>query len=124
MSVPRAARPNLWLLRFISVEAVSGIVLLAAAALALAWANSRWAGAYQALWHLSLGFGVARFLPACDLRFWINDALMTIFFLVVGLEIRREMHDGALSDLKVAALPMIAALAPFTEEGIEIRDAQ
>jgi len=110
MSVPRAAHPSLWPLRFISVEAASGIVLLAAAALALAWANSPWAGAYQALWQLPLGFGVAHVLPASDLRFWVNDGLMTVFFLLVGLEIRREMHDGALSDLKVAALPMIAAL--------------
>jgi Na+:H+ antiporter, NhaA family len=110
MSVPHAAHPTLWPLRFISVEAMSGIVLLAAAALALAWANSRWAGAYRALWHFPLGLGIARFLPASDLHFWVNDALMTIFFLVVGLEIRREMHDGALSNLKIAALPMIAAL--------------
>lgn len=110
MSVPHAAHPALWPLRFISVEAASGIVLLAAAALALAWANSAWAGAYQALWHLPLGLGVARFLPTSDLRFWVNDGLMTIFFLLVGLEIRREMHDGALCDLKVAALPMVAAL--------------
>jgi Na+:H+ antiporter, NhaA family len=110
VSAPHAAHPNLWPLRFISVEAVSGIVLLGAAALALAWANSPWASGYRALWHLQLGFGVGRFLPASDLHFWVNDGLMTIFFLVVGLEIRREMHDGALSDLRVAALPMVAAL--------------
>lgn len=110
MSAPQPGHPTLWPLRFISVEAVSGVVLLAAAALALAWANSPWAWAYQALWRLPLGPGVARFLPASDLHFWVNDGLMTIFFLLVGLEVRREIHDGALSDLKVAALPVIAAL--------------
>ncbi len=53
---------------------------------------------------------MAPLLPAHDLHFWVNDGLMTIFFLLVGLEIRREMHEGALSDPKVAALPIIAAL--------------
>ena len=88
---------------------MSGIVLLAAAAVALLWANSPWQSAYEALWHLELGFGVARLLPAHDLHFLVNDALMSVFFLVVGLEIRREMHDGALSDVRVATLPLIAA---------------
>ena len=88
---------------------MSGVALLATAALALAWANSPWAGAYEALWQLQLGLGVAQYLPAHDLRFWVNDGLMSVFFLVVGLEIRREMHDGALSDPRVATLPIIAA---------------
>ena len=92
------------------MEAFSGVALLLAAALALLWANSPLARTYEALWHLELGFGLARLLPAHDLHFWINDGLMTVFFLVVGLEIRREMHDGALSDTKVAMLPIIAAV--------------
>jgi len=107
---PAPAHPELWPLRFISVEAVSGVALLAAAAIALAWANSPWAGAYEGLWHLKLGLGVAAYLPAHDLHFWVNDGLMSVFFLVVGLEIRREMHDGALSDPRVATLPIIAAI--------------
>ena len=116
MSAPRAPHalhaphPLLWPLRFISVEAASGSLLLLAAAVALGWANSPWAGAYQALWHLQLGLDLAPLLPVHDLHFWVNDGLMTVFFLVVGLEIRREMHDGALADYKVAALPVIAAL--------------
>src|SRR2546429_3391742 len=89
---------------------MSAVVLLSAAALALAGANCPWAGAYEALWHLRLGLGVAQSLPAHDLRFWINDGLMSVFFLVVGLEIRREMHDGALSDPRVATLPIVAAV--------------
>jgi Na+:H+ antiporter, NhaA family len=105
-----APHPALGPLRFISVEAASGIVLLLAAALALAWANSPWAGAYQALWHMRLPLALPGVLPAQDLHFWVNDGLMTVFFLVVGLEIRRELHEGALSDLKVATLPAMAAL--------------
>jgi len=107
---PAPAHAELWPLRFISVEAVSGVALLAAAAIALVWANSPWAGAYEALWHLKLGLGVAQYLPAHDLHFWVNDGLMSVFFLVVGLEIRREMYDGALSDPRVATLPIIAAI--------------
>lgn len=107
---PAPAHAELWPLRFISVEAVSGVALLAAAAIALAWANSPWADAYEGLWHLKLGLGVAEYLPAHDLHFWVNDGLMSVFFLVVGLEIRREMHDGALSDPRVATLPVVAAI--------------
>jgi len=110
MANKHADHPALFGLRFVSVEAVSGIVLLLAAAIALLWANSPWAASYAALWHLPLSFGVARYLPAHDLHFWVNDGLMTVFFLVVGLEIRREMHDGSLSDPRVATLPIIAAV--------------
>jgi NhaA family Na+:H+ antiporter len=99
-----------WLLRFVGVEAMSGVLLLAAALLALGWANSPWAGHYQGLWHLEAGFGLTAWLPAHDLHFWVNDGLMCIFFLVVGLEIRRELHDGALAQLRVATLPLVAAL--------------
>ncbi len=108
MSTPHASRRSLWPLRFISIEAVSGVVLLAAATSALVCANSPLAQAYEALWRRPLSFGVP-LLPAYDLHFWVNDGLMTIFFLLVGLEIRREIHDGTLSDPRVAALPIIAA---------------
>jgi NhaA family Na+:H+ antiporter len=105
-----APHKTLWPLRFVGVEAASGVVLLLAAAVALAWANSPLARFYQALWHLEPGIALLpSYLPAHDLHFWVNDGLMTIFFLVVGLEIRREMHDGTLSDPKVATLPIIAA---------------
>jgi NhaA family Na+:H+ antiporter len=108
LSTPHTTHPGLWPLRFISVEAVSGLVLLAAAAIALACANSPLAHAYQALWHWRPGFGVPA-LSVYDLHFWVNDGLMTIFFLLVGLEIRREIHDGSLSNPRVATLPIIAA---------------
>ena len=108
MSTPPPTHPALWPLRFISVEAVSGLVLLAATAIALACANSPLSHAYESLWQRRLSFGVP-FLAAYDLRFWVNDGLMTIFFLLVGLEIRREIHDGTLSDPRIATLPIIAA---------------
>jgi NhaA family Na+:H+ antiporter len=96
--------------RFLHVEAVSGIVLLAAAATALIWANSPVSASYQHLWHAPLTIGFGELVLSQPLEFWINDGLMTIFFLVVGLEIRREMHEGALSRVRQATLPLAAAL--------------
>ena len=95
--------------RFLHVEAASGIVLLLAAAAALIWANSPLAHSYHALWHAPLSIGLGSHEFSRSLHFWINDALMTVFFLVVGMEIRREIHEGALSDLKQASLPILAA---------------
>ena len=95
--------------RFLHVEAVSGGVLLIAAAAALVWANSPFAGAYHALWHLPFTIGFGEFVFSRSLHFWVNDALMAVFFLVVGMEIRREIHEGALSTLDQALLPLIAA---------------
>lgn len=96
--------------RFLHIEAASGIVLLLAAAAALILANSTVGDAYQALWHSPGYVGLGAMGASQPLHFWINDGLMTIFFLVVGLEIRREMHEGALSSLRQAALPLFAAV--------------
>jgi NhaA family Na+:H+ antiporter len=79
------------------------LLLVAATLLALAWANSRWAGLYEALWSWHPW-------PGPDLHFVVNDALMTLFFLTVGLEIRREMQSGSLASLRLATLPLVAAL--------------
>jgi len=96
--------------RFLRVEAASGILLLVAAAVALAWANSPWAGAYASLWHTPLGIRVGAFAFERSLEWFVNDVLMVIFFFVVGLEIRREIHVGELSEWRRAALPAAAAL--------------
>jgi len=96
--------------RFLHVEAVSGIVLLIAAAVALTWANSPLAAGYHHFWHTPISIGLGSFTISQPLHFWINDGLMTVFFLVVGMEIRREMHEGALSNLRQASLPIAAAL--------------
>jgi NhaA family Na+:H+ antiporter len=95
--------------RFLHVEAASGVVLLIAAAVALLWANSPFADSYHALWHLPLSIGLGEFVISKSLHFLINDALMTIFFLVVGMEIRREIYEGALSTIDQATLPIGAA---------------
>ncbi|MDN4982934.1 Na+/H+ antiporter NhaA [Bradyrhizobium arachidis] len=96
--------------RFLHVEAVSGVVLLVAAAAALLWANSPFAHAYHEVWNLPISLHLGGFVFVRSLHFWINDALMTIFFLVVGMEIRREIHEGALSWFDQAMLPVLAAL--------------
>jgi NhaA family Na+:H+ antiporter len=96
--------------RFLHVEAVSGAALLVAAAAALIWANSPFAHGYHAFWNLPLTIGFGEHAFSRSLHFWVNDALMTVFFLVVGMEIRREIHEGALSKLDQAILPLIAAI--------------
>jgi NhaA family Na+:H+ antiporter len=95
--------------RFLQVEAASGAVLVFAAAAALIWANSRFAHGYHAFWHLPITIGLGEYVFSKPLHFWVNDALMTLFFLVVGMEIRREIHEGALSRIDQAILPLIAA---------------
>jgi NhaA family Na+:H+ antiporter len=102
-----AARP---LERFLRIEAASGIVLLVAAAGALAWANSPWSGWYARLWSTVLGIQLGGFAFERTLEWLVNDALMVIFFFVVGMEIRREIHHGELSGWRRAAIPAAAAL--------------
>ncbi len=95
--------------RFMHIQASSGLVLLGAAIVALVWANSPWADSYHDLWHTPFSIGLGNWVFDRDLHFWISDFLMAIFFLVVGLEIKRELFEGALSELKRAALPLAAA---------------
>lgn len=96
--------------RFLHVEAVSGVVLLIATGAALIWANSPAAESYEHLWHIPFTIGIADYVISEPLHFWINDVLMTVFFLVVGMEIRSEIHEGALASVQLAALPLAAAL--------------
>jgi NhaA family Na+:H+ antiporter len=96
--------------RFLHIEAVSGGVLIVAAGLALVWANSPAADSYHALWHAPVTFGVGGITTTQTLHFLVNEGLMTVFFLVAGLEIRRELHEGALSNPRLAALPLAAAV--------------
>ncbi len=96
--------------RFLAIEAASGAVLFTAAVVALLWANSPWRQTYEALWQVKLGATLGAWSFERDLGFWINDGLMTVFFFVVGLEIKRELHHGELSQLRRAALPVAAAV--------------
>ena len=91
---------------FLHIEASSGIVLLVAAAIGLIWANSAWAASYAHLWETPIGIRIGELELSASLHFLINDASMVVFFFVVGLEIRREMHRGELSELRRAALPL------------------
>ncbi len=102
-----AGRP---LERFLRVEAASGILLFVAAAAALIWANSPWAEGYTRLWHMPIGIRLGSFGFERSLEWFVNDGLMVIFFFVVGMEIRREVHQGELSQWRRAALPVAAAL--------------
>lgn len=107
----RAARAALRPIdRFLHIEAASGIVLLAVAAAALVWANSPWHQSYTSLWHTQVGFAVGEFSFFRSLEWVVNDGLMVIFFFVVGMEIRREIHHGELSEWRRAAMPVLAAL--------------
>jgi NhaA family Na+:H+ antiporter len=96
--------------RFFHAEAASSIVLLAATAVALAWANSPWAGSYFGITHLPISVSAGTFSFSLSLQHWINDLLMAVFFFVVGLEIKRELVTGELSTLRKATLPVMAAL--------------
>ena len=100
--------------RFLDVEAAGGIILLIATAVALIWANSPWSDSYTDLWHTDIEVVIGDFHLGeshghLDLELLVNDALMVIFFFVVGLEIKRELVTGQLKDPKAAALPAMAA---------------
>src|SRR5688572_10478245 len=103
------ARPRSALRGFLKSEAAGGIVLMAAAALALIVANSPLAEAYRHLLHLETGPTLSPKLGPMTLHLWINDGLMAVFFLLVGLEIKREFVDGRLSTWDRRRLPVIAA---------------
>ncbi|HEV2770344.1 MAG TPA: Na+/H+ antiporter NhaA [Solirubrobacteraceae bacterium] len=96
---------------FLSTEAGSASVLLGATILALVWANSPLADAYQALWATELAVTVGPAELSLDLRHWVNDGLMVFFFFVIGLEVRRELAMGELTDRRRAVLPAVAAVA-------------
>jgi len=96
---------------FLSGEAAGGILLMAAAALAMIIANSPIAASYSHILHLIIGPELTPKLGPMTIHLWINDGLMAIFFLLVGLEIKREFVDGHLSTWADRALPMVAAAA-------------
>jgi Na+:H+ antiporter, NhaA family len=85
-------------------------MLLLAAVVALAWANSPWGDAYEGFWSTPAELRLGTWAIGDDLRHWVNDGLMTLFFLVVGLEIKREFQTGELQDRRAAALPVVAAI--------------
>lgn len=95
---------------FLRVEASGSVLLLAAAVIALVWANGPAASSYDSFWHTPIGVDLGSLRIEESLQHWVNDALMVIFFFVVGLEIKYELVNGDLRDPKTAALPIIAAV--------------
>lgn len=96
--------------KFLQIESASGLLLMLATVLALTWSNSSWSEGYHAFWNTSFALGLQNVVVERSLRWVVNDLLMVIFFFVAGLEIRREITHGELSDWRRAALPMAAAL--------------
>ena len=97
-------------LDFLKTETSGAILLAGSAMLALIWANSPWSGSYESLWSTRFAITVAGQSLDLDLRHWVNDGLMTIFFFVVGLEIKREITSGHLANRRAALLPVVAAI--------------
>ncbi|MFO1058942.1 MAG: Na+/H+ antiporter NhaA [Dongiaceae bacterium] len=107
----RAAAPVVSLLqRFLAVESAAGFILIGAAALALIVSNSGLSDLYQAFLDLPVTIRVGALKLDKPLLLWINDGLMAVFFLLVGLEIKRELREGELSSLQRALLPAVAAV--------------
>lgn len=96
--------------RFAKLEAAGGILLFAATAIALVWANSPWEHSYHTIWETDITIGFGRTVLTWSRHRWVNDGLMSIFFFLVGLEIKRELLIGELSSLRHAAFPFMAAV--------------
>jgi Na+/H+ antiporter NhaA len=96
---------------FLSHESGSAGALLVAALLALAWANSPWSGAYESLWATEAALRLGGAEISMDLGHWVDDGLMVLFFFVIGLEVRREISMGELTDRRRAVVPIAAGIA-------------
>lgn len=98
------------LTRFLHIEAMAGVALLLCALLAMILSNTIWSAAFLRFWEMEAGFKIGEFEIGRSLQHWINDGLMTLFFFVVALELKRELVLGELRDPRRAALPIAAAL--------------
>ena len=113
---PAPLRLPLALREFLREETTGGAALVVAAVVALIWANSPWQGGYDRLWATELSLRLGRFALSENLHRWVTDGLMTVFFLVVGLEIKREVVAGAAAPggrrgaWRAIALPAVAAI--------------
>jgi NhaA family Na+:H+ antiporter len=96
--------------RFFKIEVATGVVLLAASALALGLSNSAWGGAYLGFWETPVGFHLGNMEFTRTLRHWINDGLMTLFFFVVALELKRAIVLGELRKPRAAVFSLAGAL--------------
>jgi NhaA family Na+:H+ antiporter len=103
---------------FIKSEVSGGAVLLVAVVIAMAWANAPFGDTYESFWKTKLTLGFGEFAITETLQHWVNDALMVLFFFVVGLEIKRELVVGELNDRSKAIMPLIAALGGVLVPGL------
>jgi NhaA family Na+:H+ antiporter len=94
---------------FFQSEQFSGVILILCTVMSIAIANSPVGAGYLEFWHRKVGFEAGGFMLKQSIEHWINDGLMALFFLLIGLEIERELYAGELSSLKNASLPMLAA---------------
>ncbi|MBT0779282.1 Na+/H+ antiporter NhaA [Paracoccus sp. pheM1] len=103
----RLTRP---FMRFLRIEAMAGAVLLVSTLVALVLANTSWSASFLAFWEIQAGIRLDTIEISRSLKHWINDGLMTLFFFVIALELKRELVIGELRDPRVAALPIAAAI--------------
>ncbi len=95
---------------FLSTETGGAVAMLAAAVAALVWANSPWSSSYESVWTTNLSIHIGSASLSADLRQWVNEGLMTLFFLVVGLEAKRELDLGELRERRRLAIPVFGAI--------------
>ncbi|HKK26604.1 MAG TPA: Na+/H+ antiporter NhaA [Gemmatimonadota bacterium] len=110
MRKPLGWRLRLLAEQFAGLSMSSGILMLLGVVAALVWANSPWRDSYERLWAIPLTLGAGSHVLTMSLKAWVNDGLIVIFFLVVSLEIRREVTVGAIATPRKAALPIAAAI--------------
>jgi NhaA family Na+:H+ antiporter len=96
-------------MRFLRIESMAGAVLLLSTLLALVLSNAAWSSQFNAMWEIHAGFRLGDIEFSRSLKSWINDALMTLFFFVIALELKRELVLGELRDRRMAAFPLAAA---------------
>src|SRR5256884_5335918 len=99
---------------FLSTETGSATVIVGATIAALLWANSPWWHSYESVWRTNLSIQLGGGSVSTDLRHWVNEGLMTFFFLVVGLEAKRELDMGQLRERRRITLPLAAAIGGMT----------
>lgn len=95
---------------FFNSEQTSGVILIVCTIISILVANSPFGKGFLDFWHIKIGFDIGNVVLKYSIEHWINDALMAIFFLLIGLEVERELYAGELSDLKNASLPIFAAI--------------
>ena len=107
---------------FMHAESTGGIVLLLSALAAIIWSNSPWSNSYFELWEYEFSISFGEYGISKSFHHWINDGLMAMFFFVVGLELKREIIAGELSDFKKAILPITAAVGGMLLPGFDLSD--